>query len=250
VSSGYRKFSSRFAGDIAKSKTFASFTTFADGGQNFEAQTDTEKAKVGTPEIQGVSVKVAQVAKVETPEAVCAVCGATGDLWHFGDALVHQACAAFLPRPEPAETSAAYQAASPECSVTVIELPQVQRYRKTFAALQTKPPALVDVDRWRQCVEDGRRFLARWSSQAEALGWTTADLFGLHTPPDKPHPSYSRLSRYDCTGLVWLLEGRTVVGLTEATATIRNSVSGNVTTYRKHNRPALRPLGDSLDDLQ
>ena len=29
----------------------------------------------------------------------------------------------------------------------------------------------------------------------------------LHDPPAVPHPSYSRLSRYDCTGLVWLLQG-------------------------------------------
>jgi hypothetical protein len=29
-------------------------------------------------------------------------------------------------------------------------------------------------------------------------------LFGLHTPPDNPRPSYRRLSRYDHTGLIWL----------------------------------------------
>jgi hypothetical protein len=186
----------------------------------------------------------------EPDTAACAVCNAPGDLWHFGEVLVHQECAAFLPEPEPGEPTAAYQAASPECSVTVIELPQVQRYRKTLAALQTKPPALVDVDRWRQCVEDGKRFLAKWGEQAESLGWTSADLFGLHIPPEQPHPSYSRLSRYDCTGLVWLLRGREVVALTEATATIRNSVSGNVTTYRCFNKPSLGPVAIDLDDFE
>ena len=50
---------------------------------------------------------------------------------------------------------------------------------------------------------------------------TSADLFGLHTPPAKPHPSYSRLSRYDATGLCWLLQGRPVVVLTTDTAAIR-----------------------------
>src|SRR5262249_23535521 len=100
-----------------------------------------------------------------------------------------------------------------------------------------------------QCVEDGSRFLAKWGEQAESLGWTSADLFGLHTPPDKPHPSYNRLSRYDCTGLIWLLDGRPVVALTEATATIK-SKTGNITTYRKHNKPALGPLGDGLEHLQ
>jgi hypothetical protein len=103
--------------------------------------------------------------------------------------------------------------------------------------------------------------------QAEALGWTARDLFGLQTPPAKSHPSYSRLSRYDETGLIWLLQGRQVVALTETTAAIQNptgainphsppqqarvrSAAGNITIYRKHNKPALGPLGDSLDDLQ
>src|SRR5262249_27064186 len=93
------------------------------------------------------------------------------------------------------------------CRVEIVELPQAQRYRRTFAHLQLKPPALVDVGRWRQCVEDGKRFLAKWGEQAQALGWTSADLFGLHRPSERPHPSYRRLSRYDCTGLIWLLEG-------------------------------------------
>jgi hypothetical protein len=71
VSSGYQKFSSRFAAHWDKRKTFASFATFADGGRNFEARVDAEKAKIDTPEIQSASVKVAQVAKVEAPKAVC-----------------------------------------------------------------------------------------------------------------------------------------------------------------------------------
>jgi hypothetical protein len=81
-------------------------------------------------------------------------------------------------------------------------------------------------------------FLARWGEQTEALGWTARDLFGLQTPPAKPHPSYSRLSRYDETGLIWLLQGREVVALTETTASIR-SAAGNITICRKHNKSAL-----------
>ena len=69
------------------------------------------------------------------------------------------------------------------------------------------------------------------------------------TPPAKPHPSYSRLSRYDETGLIWLLQGRPVVALTEATAAIE-SPAGTITTYRRHNKPALGPVGDSLDDFE
>jgi hypothetical protein len=254
MSSGYQKFSSRFVSDGGKPKTFASFATFADGGRNFEGEADAEKAKVGTPKIQSASVKVAQVAKVGAPEAVCAVCNAAGELWHFGDVRIHQECAPFLPKSEPAEPTAAYHATSADpatgrCSVTMIELPRAQRYRKTFAALQLKPPALIDVARWHECIEDGKRFLAKWGEQAQALGWTSADLFGLHAPPEQPHPSYRRLSRYHCTGLVWLLRDRQVVALTEATAAIENPETGSITVYRKHNKPALGPLGDSLDDL-
>src|SRR6516162_2022445 len=84
--------------------------------------------------------------------------------------------------------------------------------------------------------------------QAEALGWTAKHLFGLHKPPNRPHPSYSRLSRYDETGLIWLLGGREVVALTEATAAIQSS-TGAITIYRRHYKPALGPVGDSLEDL-
>jgi hypothetical protein len=122
-------------------------------------------------------------------------------------------------------------------------------YGSTIAALEARCPDLVPVGRWQVAVEDGRRFLARWGEQADALGWTARDLFGLHKPPEKPHPSYSRLSRYDEIGLVWLLRGRPVVALTEATAAIQNP-TGAITIYRRHNKPALGPVGDSLDDLE
>ena len=37
------------------------------------------------------------------------------------------------------------------------------------------------------------------------------------------------------------------VVLTDATAAIKNAI-GNVTIYRRHNKPELGPVGDSLDD--
>src|SRR5262245_19213645 len=58
----------------------------------------------------------------------------------------------------------------------------------------------------------------------------------------------ARLARYDCTGLCWLLRGREVVALTEFTAAIRHP-SGSITRYRRFNKPALGPVGDSLDDF-
>jgi hypothetical protein len=123
-----------------------------------------------------------------------------------------------------------------------------QPLASVLAALASRCPEHVPVDRWQVAVDDGRRFLARWGEQAEALGWMTRDLFGLPAPPAKPHPSYNRLYRYDETGLIWLLQGRPVVALTEATAAIQCS-TGAITIYRRHNKPPLGPPGDSLDDL-
>jgi hypothetical protein len=103
---------------------------------------------------------------------------------------------------------------------------------EALSGLERECPALVPPAHWQQAVKDGHRFLSRWGEQAEAFGWTPADLFGLHEPPTQPHPSYSRLSRRDCTGLVWLLDGRAVVALTAETATIK-AHSGSVLTYRR-----------------
>ena len=122
------------------------------------------------------------------------------------------------------------------------------RIGRTCKVLEQRCPDHVPIGRWQQAVEDGRRFMARWGKQAEALGWDAKDLFGLHKPPAQPHPSYRRLSRYDETGLVWLLQGRKVVALTETTATIQNP-AGAITIYRRHYKPAFGPVGDSLDDL-
>jgi hypothetical protein len=105
------------------------------------------------------------------------------------------------------------------------------------------------VDRWQQAVTDGKTFLLRWGDQAHALGWTAKDLFGLLTVPEHAKLSFNRLSRYDETGLIWLLGGRRVVALTEGMAAIQNPGSGSVTMYRRFDKPALGPLGDSLEDF-
>jgi hypothetical protein len=128
------------------------------------------------------------------------------------------------------------------------DLFRLSRFFRTFSELERRCPARIDPARWQQAVNDGQRFLAQWGEQAEALGWTARDLLGLHEVPATPHPAYQRLSRYDCTGLIWLLQGCPVVALTEATAAIKMP-TGSVTTYRKHNKPAYGPLGDSLDDF-
>jgi len=118
--------------------------------------------------------------------------------------------------------------------------------RAALHALERRCPDHVEQDRWQQAVADGEALLAQWGNQAHAFGWTVADLFGLHEIRERPHPSYARLSRYDATGLVWLLRGRPVVALTKTTAAIQGTTA--VLTYSKFNKPALGPVGDSLDD--
>jgi hypothetical protein len=107
---------------------------------------------------------------------------------------------------------------------------------------------LIEPEAWQPAVADAHAFLAKWGTQSAAFGWTARELFGLHPVPERPTASYRRLSRYDSTGLIWLLQGRPVVALTAETAAIQTA-SGGILTYRKSNKPAFGPVGDSLDDF-
>jgi hypothetical protein len=122
-------------------------------------------------------------------------------------------------------------------------------YSRTLQALTARCPDYVTAARWQRAVTDSESFVAKWGEQAQALGWAPRDLWGLHQPPEQPAPSYSRLSRYDATGLCWLLDGREVTALSSSIAAIR-SATGAITKYRKDNKPALGPVGDSLEDFK
>jgi hypothetical protein len=122
-------------------------------------------------------------------------------------------------------------------------------YAATIAALCARCPERVEHDRWQQVVRDADTFIPPWGEQAHALGWSSGDLFGLHRVPDAPARTYSRLGRYDATGLIWILQGRPVVMLTDAAAVIENP-SGTVTVYRKYRKPSFDPVGDTLDNFR
>ncbi len=136
---------------------------------------------------------------------------------------------------------------SGQTEISGTELGTSGPYGDVFGALCDKCPEHVEPARWQEAVEDGRQFLASWGAQAHTLGWTARDLFGLHMPPERPAANYSRLSRYDETGVVWLLRGHPVIALTETIAAIQGATA--VVAYRKLNKPALGPLGDSLNDM-
>jgi hypothetical protein len=109
------------------------------------------------------------------------------------------------------------------------------RQIRLFRALQQlehRCPRHIDPADWERAVEDARKFLSNWGVQAEALGWTSDDLIELAPIPDDIPGDYRRLSRYELTGLIWLLRGRPVVALTATTAAIQH-MSGSITVYRK-----------------
>jgi hypothetical protein len=105
-----------------------------------------------------------------------------------------------------------------------------------LAALLAKCPAHVPEDRWQQAVADAGTFAPQWGAQAQAFGWTARELFGLHPVPGKPAGNYSRLSRLDDLGLIWLLRGRPVIAVTATEAVMRCS-SGATLVYRRQNKP-------------
>src|ERR1700730_6433280 len=75
---------------------------------------------------------------------------------------------------------------------------RLSRLFRILRELERRCPDHISVVDWQQAIKDGRRFLDRWGEQAEALGWSARDLFGLHEVPHTPHASYHRLARCDC----------------------------------------------------
>jgi len=106
-----------------------------------------------------------------------------------------------------------------------------QPYNRMLAALQSVCPVLVETGRWRQAIKDADCFLTTWGTRAHELGGTRRELVGLHPVPAHLGPTYRRLSRYDATGLIWLLRDRLVLALTETEAAIQGQ--STVTVYHK-----------------
>ena len=86
-------------------------------------------------------------------------------------------------------------------------------------------PASCPDARWQTLREDAYTFLRDHAARAHALGWTGHDLFGAH--PEKPQ------ERFDCAGLVLVLNGATIVALSDTEAVIEKP-SGTRLTFRRH----------------
>ncbi len=82
--------------------------------------------------------------------------------------------------------------------------------------------------------EDALRFLNEWAGQAHRLDWDALDLFGAH--------STAPAARFDCMGLVPLLNGRPVLALTDDSAAIKAASGGSLTFRRRAAPPVERCL--------
>jgi hypothetical protein len=96
-----------------------------------------------------------------------------------------------------------------------------------FARLDpSRPPGDVPPKRWLRFVDDVGRFLdSSFCAVATALGWGPLDLFGCDH--DRP------FARIDQVGLLWLLNGDKLVGLSENTAMIETRIGARQTHRRK-----------------
>jgi hypothetical protein len=88
-----------------------------------------------------------------------------------------------------------------------------------------KPPRNVPPRDWLRFINDCGRFLdGGWAARATALGWGPLDLFGC----DRERP----MARLDHLGLIWLLNGGTVVELQRDRAILKTS-AGTLQSYRR-----------------
>jgi hypothetical protein len=121
-------------------------------------------------------------------------------------------------------------------------------YASALTALRANCPAHVREDRWHQALADATTFATKWGAEAQAFDWTEHELFGLHPVPERRAANYSRLSRVDDTGLLWLLRGRPVIVLTSTEAIIRCHSGANL-TYRKQPLPACLAVDINADGV-
>jgi hypothetical protein len=99
-----------------------------------------------------------------------------------------------------------------------------QAWAEALARLDpNKPPREVPPRCWLHFIDDCGRFLdGGWAIRAAALGWGLLDLFGC----DRKRP----MSRVDHLGLVWLLNGGTVVEL-QRDGAILETPGGGLQSY-------------------
>lgn len=101
-----------------------------------------------------------------------------------------------------------------------------REWAEAYASLLAMPrPEGITEARWRLLLDDAGRFLDGWAHEASALGWAASDVWTCRLPP--------AASDLPSLGLVGVLNGRRVVAITEACATIAADNGAPPTVYRR-----------------
>jgi hypothetical protein len=105
-----------------------------------------------------------------------------------------------------------------------------RRWAEGFAALcSMSQPSAFSPERWARIVDAAGVFLDVWAAKAIACGWTDLDVFGCD--PDRP------VARFDCAGLLLLLDRCEIVGIDEGGADLIASPEARL-RYRRRPVPA------------
>jgi hypothetical protein len=105
-----------------------------------------------------------------------------------------------------------------------------RRWAEGFAVLCTMaPPPGFSAERWQRIVDAAGVFLDRWAAAAIRCGWSDLDVFGADA--DRPD------ARFDCMGLLMLLDRCEIVGIDEGGADLIASPEARL-RYRRRPLPA------------
>ena len=103
-----------------------------------------------------------------------------------------------------------------------------RRWAEGFAALCAMPaPTGFSPQRWQRVIDATGIFIDRWAAKAIQCGWNDLDVFGCD--PDAP------ARRFDCMGLVMLLDRCTIIDIDAEGATIETN--GARQRYRRRPPP-------------
>ena len=90
------------------------------------------------------------------------------------------------------------------------------------------PPTGFSPERWQRIIDATGAFLDRWAGEAIGCGWSDLDVFGCH----RQAPA----ARFDCMGLVLLLDRREVVAIDQDGADLV-TVTGARQRFRRRPLP-------------
>jgi hypothetical protein len=105
-----------------------------------------------------------------------------------------------------------------------------KRWAEGYAALSSMPgPAGFLPERWARIIDAAGVFIDKWAAKAIACGWTDIDIFGCDgAAPDR---------RFDCMGLIMLVDHFEMVAIDPAGADLRALTGGALQRYRRKPKP-------------